>query len=81
MLTKLLRNLVINEVCCLTDSPVSHYWIMGESSIWKQFVQNVVDEVRSCVKPKQLRFCPGAVNPADLPSRGVKASVLSTDAK
>ena len=44
-------------------------------------MQNRVGEVCSRVEPKQGRFCPGVDKPADLPSRGVEASVLSTDAK
>jgi len=60
---------------------VTLYWITGETREWKQLVQNRVDEVRRRVPPTQWRFCPGVDNPADLQSRGVKASVLSADVK
>ena len=44
-------------------------------------MQSRVDKVHARVELKQRRFCPGVDMPADLPSRGVKASVLSSDAK
>jgi len=60
---------------------VTLYCLTGETREWKQFVQNHVVEVCRHVPPTQWRFCPGVDNPANLLSRGVKASVLSADVK
>ena len=73
------KSLVVNGLCCWTDSLVTYYWIKGEAKVWRQFVQNRVDEIRRHILASQWRFCPGTDNPADLPSRGVKATELSAD--
>ena len=75
------KSLIIDRLCCWTDSLVTLYWLTEETREWKQFVQNRVDKVRRHVLPTQWRFCPGVDNPADLPSLGVKAFVLSADVK
>ena len=43
----------------------------------KQVVQNRILEIRSLVGPSCWSYCPTIVNPADLPSRGMKASDLA----
>ena len=75
------KSLVIDGLCCWNDSIVSFYWITGKTRDWKQFVQNRDDEICEHVPPAKWRFCPGSDNPADLPFRGVKASILSSDVK
>ena len=70
------NSLVIDRQYCWTDSLVTYYWIKGEGKVWRQFVQNRVDEIRSNIPANQWKFCPGTDNPADLPSRGVKATEL-----
>ena len=62
---------------CFTDSTVSLCWIKGTDKIWKQFVQNRVDEIRELVHPDSWSHCSGRDNPADLPSRGVSPLELS----
>ena len=44
---------------------------------WKQYVQHRVDEIRKISDKKAWRHCPGRLNPADLPSRGISASELN----
>ncbi|KAL5490750.1 hypothetical protein EMCRGX_G015929, partial [Ephydatia muelleri] len=63
---------------CYTDSKVALYWIKGESQEWRQFVQNRVNEIRTLVPAQHWKHCSGHGNPADLPSRGVSLSELSS---
>ena len=56
-----------------TDSQVALYWIRGT----KSFVNNRVSEIRCRVRPNNWSHCPGASNPADLPSRGLASLELS----
>ena len=44
---------------------------------WKPFVNNRVSEIRRRVHPDCWSHCPGALNPADLPSRGLTSLELS----
>ena len=59
-----------------SDSQVALHWICGENKIWKQFVQNRVEEIRSV---KGWKYCTSGENPADLPSRGTTMEKLSTN--
>ena len=52
-------------------------WIKNQR-IWKQYVQHRVDEICSLTPKEAWRHCPGHLNPADLPSRGLTAKVLVT---
>ena len=61
----------LEEPVCNTDSQVALHWIRGEAREWKQFVQNRVIEIRRLVPHSRWRHCPGTLNPADIPSRGV----------
>ena len=60
-----------------SDSTTALCWIKNER-IWKQYIGQRVEEIRR-LSPKDLwRHCPGELNPADLPSRGLTAKELST---
>ena len=52
------------------------FWIRSTEREWKQFIQNRIDKVRKLILPKAWNFCPGRLNPADLPTRGVKTRDL-----
>lgn len=62
------------NVVCWTDSLATLYWIRGETKEWKQFVQLRANEIRSLVPLTSWRHCPGEHNPADIPTRSVKAA-------
>ena len=53
-------------------------WIKNER-IWKQYVQHRVEEIRSLTSKDSWRHCPGELNPADIPSRGLNAKDLSVN--
>ena len=70
--------LSLKEPILYTDSRVALYWICGMHKEWKQFVQNRVNEIRKLTPLSRWRHCPGRVNPADLPSRGMSPMELSS---
>ena len=67
------------QLKCYTDSQVALYWIKGVEKEWKPFVQNRVTEVWQLHVTSQncWAHCPGTLNPADLPSRGISQLELS----
>jgi len=50
-------------------------WIRNDK-VWKQYVQHRVDEIRRLSDKEVWQYCPGRLNPADLPSRGITAAEL-----
>ena len=66
----------VDKILCFVDSTAVLYWILDSEKEWKQFVQNRIMEVRSLIPKEHWRFCPGELNPANLPTRGVKACEL-----
>ena len=50
-------------------------WIRNKH-VYRQYVQNRIDKIRQKTEGCQWRHCPGNINPADLPSRGLMASDL-----
>ena len=62
-----------------TDSMVSMGWIRSDAQKWGVYVKNRVTEIQQLTSKSTWNHCPGSENPADLPSRGASASVLSSD--
>ncbi|GFV05934.1 integrase catalytic domain-containing protein [Trichonephila clavipes] len=60
-----------------TDSLISYYWIRGDSSAFKPYIKNRVQEIQLLSDPIQWGHCPGKNNPADLLSRGTSAVMLA----
>ena len=74
-----LRNrLPLQAPKCFTDSQVALYWITDLGKEWKPFVQNRVNEIREAVPVSSWSHCPGLLNPADIPSRGVTVEELAS---
>ena len=69
--------LLLQPPKCFTDSRVALYWITGLEKEWRPFVQNRVNEIREVVPKSSWSHCPGSLNSADIPSRGVTAEELS----
>ena len=44
---------------------------------WKQYVSHRVNEICHLTKREQWQHCPGDVNPADIPSRGMSGDKLA----
>ena len=76
-MTKAFDGLVkIDKFYNWTDSTISLCWIKNEEKQLKQFVDNRVKEIRRDAPPEQWLYCPTSVNPADIASRGMKATKL-----
>jgi hypothetical protein len=63
------------EIFNWTDSMTVLCWITNDK-LWKQYVLHRVKEIHQLTAKESWGFCPGKENPADLPSRGMKASDL-----
>ena len=57
------------DTYCWVDSLTVLCWIKNHKP-WKQCVQHRVDVIRNLTDTEKWRFCPGTINPADIPSRG-----------
>lgn len=67
--------IVLNSINLWTDSMTTLWWIRNQKE-WKQHVKNRVNEILQTIEIKDWRHCPGLQNPADLGSRGTKATDL-----
>ena len=64
-----------------------YYWVDSMSTLcwiknpkpWTQYVRNRVSEIRKLSDRERWLFCPGQVNPADMPSRGIYGKNLATN--
>ena len=66
-----MKNVRLDDVICWTDSMDCIHWINNRDKIWGRFVQNRVKEIRENVPGVEWKHCPGKLNPADIPSRGI----------
>ena len=67
----------IDRIFCWLDSQIVLWWLFGVNREFQQFVQNRVIEIRKLVTPDKWNYCPTNLNPADIASRGSKATELS----
>ena len=76
-LSKVVRNALpkVEDIVYWVDSSTVLYWIRNEK-LWKRYVNNRVEEIRATTGKESWRHCPGKLNPADLPSRGLTANEL-----
>ena len=80
ILTRLVNTVLIDcpqkmKVTCWVDSTSTLFWINNDRK-WKQYVSRHVSEIRMSPLINQWRYCPGTINPTDLPSRGLDARQL-----
>lgn len=59
-----------------TDSTATLGWIQGETSRWKPFVANRVNQIKQSMPPDCWRYVKSSENPADCASRGISADQL-----
>jgi hypothetical protein len=71
-------NTTIHESYMWTDSSIVLTWIQGPSTKWKTFVGNRVATIQEETASATWRHVPTQSNPADLISRGVEPTILST---
>ena len=69
-------SLNITECVCWLDSVIALWWINKTDKEFKPFVQNRVVEIRKLVAPDLWNYVPSWQNPAEIASRGCKASKL-----
>ena len=80
ILTRLVNTVLKNcpqklSVTCWVDSTTTLFWIKNDKP-WKQYVLRRVHEIRTTLSKEHWKYCPGSLNPADLPSRGLDANKL-----
>jgi len=71
-------NLTVNESYLWTDSSIVLTWIQGPANKWKIFVGNRVALIQEATAAVTWRHVPSQSNPADLISRGIEPTTLST---
>ena len=73
-----LTNVAVGESFCWTDSIDCKFWINRTEKLRPKFIQNRVVEIRRNVPGVTWKHCPGKLNPADIPSRGLDISKPGT---
>ena len=71
-------NIIIHESYLWTDSSIVLTWIQGPPNKWKTFVGNRVALIQEETLGTTWRHVPSQSNPADLISRGIEPTTLST---
>ncbi len=59
-----------------TDSTTVLYWLRDDKKRFQAFVHNKLVNIRRITTDAEWRYVPSALNPADLPSRGVDVRLL-----
>ena len=63
------------DLHCWTDSKVVLSWICSNRS-YKQYVSSQIKEIHQNTNREYWHHCPGVLNPADMPSQGLRGSEL-----
>ena len=58
-----------------SDSVTTLAWIRNYRP-WKLFIRNRANQIRGLTNIENWRHCPGELNPADLPTRGISGKQL-----
>lgn len=67
-----------NKIFAWTDSMVVMSWLQSQPSRWRTFVANRVADITRILDNDRWRFVQSTDNPADIATRGVKASDLAS---
>ena len=59
-----------------TDSTATLHWISNQKP-WRQYIKHRVSEIRRLSDSQLWHHCPGNLNPADVPSRGMNGEKLA----
>ena len=69
-------NQQVERVQLWSDSEIVLAWLAKESTQWKTFVRNRVQEIQDLTGIQGWRHCPSKDNPADILSRGLRLAEL-----
>jgi len=72
------HNITIDESYLWTDSSIVLTWLQGPPNKWKTFVGNRVALIQEETASASWRHVASQSNPADLISRGIEPTTLST---
>ena len=64
--------------CCFSDLKVALFWYKDTTKEWKPWVENRVNEIREIVPVEYWKHSPGIENPADIPSKGIMPTELTS---
>ncbi|XP_065886647.1 uncharacterized protein [Dysidea avara] len=65
-----------SQIIYWTDSTTVMYWIR-HTKPWKQYISNRVREIHQLTNKDSWIYCPGLLNPANMPSRGLSGIDLA----
>lgn len=70
----------VKRICLFTDSLINLCRIKNGPEKYKLWVANRIKEILNLTRSVDWHHCPGQINPADLPSRGLTADELKNSA-
>ena len=81
----ILSRLMANIVTSLSENFIPFYWTDSMTALhwirtvkpWKQYLNHRVVKKRNLSDHEKWQFCPGNLNPADIPSRGISGTKLA----